>query len=274
MAMMTSPLGIEISPATTSLANQRFIEASGIGTTIRPDFVSVTWSAGGKDNPGKPYDLIQQLERNQLQVLPHLTGLYKTPTAITQELHELTRLGVKRVLALRGDVNHHQRPTGYFPHATNLIRYIKQHSQLKIAAAAYPERHPESDSWGTELFYLRAKVQAGATELFTQFCFDVPTIFRWLDRIHIADIRVPVVVGVLPLTSQTRIQQAEIMLGHPLPMELKNRLAVAQTESELRAIGIQVALEQIYSLQRVGVGVQIYTFNDVQLLQTIWKTIK
>ncbi|USS88948.1 methylenetetrahydrofolate reductase [Fructilactobacillus cliffordii] len=266
---MTPPLGIEISPAATPIANQRFIEASGLGTTIRPDFVAVTCGTGGKLESGTPYDLIQRLERLQLQVIPHLTGSYKTPAAVNQELQELTRLGVKRLLALRGDVNPQQQPTGYFPHATNLIHYIKQHSKLKIAAAAYPERHLESDTWGTELFYLRAKVQAGATELFTQFCFDTPAIVSWLDRIHAADIQVPVVVGVLPLTSRTRIQQAETMLGHPLPNELQNRLATARTEAELRMLGIQVALEQIQALRQRGVGIQIYTFNDVKLLQTI-----
>ncbi|USS88065.1 methylenetetrahydrofolate reductase [Fructilactobacillus hinvesii] len=270
---MTPPFGIEVSPLATPIANQNFLEASGLGTELRPDFVSVTWGVGGQTNSSASLDLLQALVREQISVIPHLTGLYKTPMAVRQELQELERIGITKVLALRGDQNDWQTPTGYFPHATNLIQFIDQHSQLKVGAAAYPERHPESSDWGTELFYLRAKVQAGAQFFMTQFCFDLDKIFSLVERLRDVEIQVPVVVGVLPLTSTTRVHQAEAMLGHSLPDAIQKQLQATQTAAEFRQVGINLALAQIHKLQQFGLGVQLYSFNDLELIQTILQSL-
>ncbi|USS93364.1 methylenetetrahydrofolate reductase [Fructilactobacillus ixorae] len=266
---MAFPVGVEISAQATPAANQAWLARSGLGTTVRPTFVTVTDRTGGQVLAPEWVDMVARLTAVQLPVMPHLTGLYQTPWGLKQRVQTLAGLGVHHYLVLRGDRNSNCRPTGYYPHATDLLRVLHRVPQLELGAAAYPMRHPESGTWGAELFYLRAKVQAGAQFLVTQFCFDDSALVAWLDRLQTAQLRVPVIVGVLPLTSRMRLRQAEQLLGEPLPAAIQQQFATCLDEQAVFTQGLRLARAQINTLRQYGVGVQVYTFNDVALIRSL-----
>ncbi|USS84705.1 methylenetetrahydrofolate reductase [Fructilactobacillus myrtifloralis] len=266
---MSVPVGIEISAQATPAANQAWLARSGLGTTLRPAFVTITDRTGGQVLAPGWLDMVERLTAVRIPVLPHLTGLYQTPGGLKQRVQALTALGVRRYLVLRGDRKVNHRPTGYYPHATDLLRALHRDPRFTLGAAADPLRHPESATWGTELFYLRAKVQAGAQFLVTQFCFDDDALVTWLARLQAAQLQVPVIVGVLPLTSRDRLRQAERLAGHTLPPALVRQFAACPDESAVRAFGIRLARAQINFLRQQGVGVHLYTFNDVELIHIL-----
>ena len=251
-------------------------EAEGITNVLRaidrvsafgPDFVSVTYGAGGSTRAFTEEITLHIKGETDLEVMAHLTCVGQSQQEIHGVLERLDRAGVDNVIALRGDPPRGQTDfvpaAGGFRHSTDLIQHIKNNFQFGIAAACYPEGHTESPDLETDIRYARLKVDLGADFLITQLFYDNSDFFQFMDRAQQAGIDVPIIPGVLPILSASQIRRFTALCGARIPPELDRQLdKYAGDDQAVRELGIEHASRQIRELWDGGVpGVHFYVLN-------------
>ena len=240
---------------------------------IRPDFISVTFGAGGSSTVNQTTHEIAAIVQNQYGIssLAHLTCVGAGREDVDRILAQLRADGVDNVLALRGDVSPDYPPKTDFAHASDLISYIRKHSDIGISAACYPEGHPESPDPVSDIRYLKEKVDAGAQHLVSQLFFDNEDFYRFLERCRIAGISVPIEAGVMPVLSAASIQRMVSLCGASMPRKLTRLLArYGGHPQALREAGIAYAIDQICDLIAGGVdGIHLYTMNNPEVSRQI-----
>ncbi len=198
-------------------------------SALRPDFVSVTYGAGGSTR-ARTVALVREIKvQFGIEAMAHVTCVGATQAEIGHLLDELAAAGVENVLALRGDPPRGQDrfvPTqGGFAHASDLVRFIRSRWDFAIGAACYPEVHPEAPDADTDLANLVTKVQAGVDFLVTQLFFDNARFFDFVQRARSAGIDVPILAGIMPITDARQIDRFVRMCGASVPDALRARLA-------------------------------------------------
>ena len=239
---------------------------------IHPDFISVTYGAGGSQVNQTPRESASIIENKyHIPAMAHLTCVGADKGDVDQLLAELKADGVENILALRGDVNPEVPPKTDFAHASDLVTYIRSHSDFGVSAACYPEGHLESPDLVSDIRHLKEKVDAGAQHLVSQLFFDNEDFFRFLERCRIAGITVPIEAGIMPVLSQASIQRMVSMCGASMPSKLTRILArYGDHPDALREAGIAYAIDQISDLIAGGVdGIHLYTMNNPQVAQQI-----
>ena len=240
---------------------------------IRPDFISVTFGAGGSAAVNQTTHEIAAIVQNQYGIpsMAHLTCVGAGREDVDRILAQLKADGVDNVLALRGDVNPDYPPKTDFAHAGDLISYIRAHSDIGISAACYPEGHPESPDPVSDIRYLKEKVDAGAQHLVSQLFFDNEDFYRFLERCRIAGINVPIEAGIMPVLSAASIQRMVSLCGASMPRKLTRLLArYGDHPQALREAGIAYAIDQISDLIAAGVdGIHLYTMNNPEVSRQI-----
>ena len=240
---------------------------------LRPDFISVTFGAGGSSTVEQTTQEITAIIENQYHIpsMAHLTCVGAGRREVDETLEQLKAGGVDNVLALRGDVNPDYPPKTDFAHASDLIAYIRAHSDIGISAACYPEGHPESPDMVSDVRHLKEKVDAGAQHLVSQLFFDNEDFFRFLERCRIAGIDVPVEAGIMPVLSAGSIQRMVSLCGASMPRKLTRILArYGDHPKALREAGIAYAIDQIADLVAGGVdGIHLYTMNNPDVARQI-----
>ena len=243
--------------------------------TIRPAFVSVTYGAGGSTRE-LTHDLVLRLKtETALDPIPHLTCVGHNEEEIISILERYANAGVTNILALRGDPPR-DRP-GYdhshdtFPQAAALVNFIKKFSGhpdkrgFGIGVAGFPEGHPATPNRLVEMDYLKAKIDAGADYICTQLFFENRDFYDFRERCELAGIHVPIVAGIMPVTSLTSMKRmAELAGGTRFPARLMKALHRAGDSQEaVRQIGLHYATEQCSDLLDNGVaGIHLYTLNQ------------
>ena len=240
---------------------------------IRPDFISVTFGAGGSSTVNQTTHEIAAIVQNRYGIpsMAHLTCVGAGREDVDRILAQLKADGVDNVLALRGDVNPDYPPRTDFAHASDLITYIRAHSDTGISAACYPEGHPESPDPVSDIRYLKEKVDAGAQHLVSQLFFDNEDFYRFLERCRIAGINVPIEAGIMPVLSAASIQRMVSLCGASMPRRLTRLLArYGDHPQALREAGIAYAIDQISDLIAAGVdGIHLYTMNNPEVSRQI-----
>ncbi len=235
---------------------------------IRPDFISVTFGAGGS-KVNQTTREIAGIIQNQYHIpaMAHLTCVGAGRAEVDEMLAQMREDGVENVLALRGDVNPDVPPKTDFAHASDLVAYIRAHGDFGISAACYPEGHLESPDLVSDIRHLKEKVDAGAQHLVSQLFFDNEDFFRFLERARIAGINVPIEAGIMPVLSKSSIQRMVSMCGASMPRKLTRILARYGDHPEaLREAGIAYAIDQIADLIAGGVdGIHLYTMNTPEV---------
>lgn len=239
---------------------------------IRPDFISVTFGAGGTLANQATRDIAALIEqRYHIPAMAHLTCVAAGREDADRMLVDLKAAGVENILALRGDVNPNYPPKNDFKHASDLVSYIRAQGDFGISAACYPEGHLESPDLVSDIRHLKEKVDAGAQHLVSQLFFDNEVFFRFLERVRIAGIDVPVEAGIMPVLSKSSIQRMVSMCGISMPAKLTRILARYGDRPEaLREAGIAYAIDQISDLIAGGVdGIHLYTMNNPNVARQI-----
>ncbi len=234
---------------------------------FHPDFVSVTYGAGGSTRAFTEEITVRIMEEAELRVLAHLTCVGQTREELHRVLERLDRAGVENVIALRGDPP--QGASGFVPveggfgHATDLIHHIRRNFGFGLAAACYPEGHTESPDLRTDLEYTKRKVKSGADFLITQLFYDNNDFFSFMDRARQAGIDVPIIPGVLPILSTGQIRRFTALCGAKIPPALDRQLdRLADDDDAVRELGIEHATGQVKELWDAGVpGVHFYVLN-------------
>lgn len=239
---------------------------------IRPDFISVTYGAGGSQVNQTTREIASIIEnRYHTPAMAHLTCVGAGKEDVDLLLEQLKADGVENILALRGDVNPDMPAKTDFPYASDLVAYIRANSDFGVSAACYPEGHLESPDLVSDIRHLKAKVDAGAQHLVSQLFFDNEDFFRFLERCRIAGINVPIEAGIMPVLSQNSIRRMVSMCGASLPRKLTRILGRYGDHPEaLKEAGIAYAIDQISDLIAGGVdGVHLYTMNNPAVARQI-----
>ena len=243
---------------------------------IRPDFISVTFGAGGSQVNQTTHEIASIIQnRYHIPAMAHLTCVAAGRAEVDHLLAQLKGDGVENVLALRGDVNPDIPPKTDFAHASDLVAYIHARGDFGVSAACYPEGHLESPDLVSDIRHLKEKVDAGAQHLVSQLFFDNEDFFRFLERARIAGINVPIEAGIMPVLSQNSIRRMVSMCGASMPRKLTRILAKYGDHPEaLREAGIAYAIDQISDLIAGGVdGIHLYTMNNPDVARRIAESI-
>lgn len=258
-------------------------ELKNIGATLdilcelNPDFISVTFGAGGSSNHNKTIELAKRI-KNEYHVEPvvHLTCLCYDREEIDEFSKKLEFEGIQNVLALRGDHNPDIPEKNDFKHASDLITYLKQKGDFCIAGACYPECHPESANRVEEMRHLKRKVDAGAEVLLSQLFFDNNYFYRFVEDCRIAGIDVPVTPGIMPVINAAQIKRMVTMCGASLPERFEKIIHKFQDNKQaLFDAGMAYALSQIIDLLSNDVdGIHLYTMNNPVVARKICEGIR
>ena len=244
---------------------------------ISPDFISVTYGAGGGQNGCKTIQIASDIkERYGVESVAHLPCIDLTKAQAVEILDSLQAHGIENVLALRGDRRGDLPATGDFRHASDLISFIKERYDFNIIAACYPEVHPESVSAVDDLKWLRHKVDCGADHLITQLFLDNKYFMEFSEKARIAGVDIPIEAGIMPVTNKRQIERMVKLCGVQLPKKFVRVLEKYEhNETALRDAGIAYAIDQITDLIAEGVdGIHLYTMNNPYVAQKIFSAVE
>ena len=232
---------------------------------LKPDFISVTYGAGGNRADSKTCQIASDIqEKYGILSAAHLTCVYNTKEDIDYILKELEEHGIRNILALRGDINPDFPVKKDFKYASELVSYIKSRGNFHVSGACYPEGHGEADSLIDDIKNLKKKVEAGAEHLMSQLFFDNTQFYDFLEKARIAGIEVPIEAGIMQVVNKSQIERMVSMCGASLPVKFSKMMQKYEHQPEaLRDAGIAYAIDQIVDLISNGVdGIHLYTMNN------------
>lgn len=244
---------------------------------LRPDFISVTYGAGGSEAQKNKTCEIASLIKSEYQIEPvsHLTCVGSTKQDIMEFLDRLKAEGVQNILALRGDITPGNDIID-FEHASDLAAFIKNYDDsFNISGACYPEGHCDSANMDQDIENLKKKVDAGVTHLVSQLFFDNNHFYEFMDKVEKAGIHVPIEAGIMPVINKAQIERTVSMCGASFPVKFSKLLnKYAQDPIALKDAGIAFATEQIIDLINNDVrGIHLYTMNNVETATRITNSI-
>ena len=260
-------LSLEIFPPKPDSPLESIYETIDALKDLKPDYMSVTYGAGGKAK-GRTVEIAARIKNFYgIESLAHLTCIASTKDELHEIFNDLRANKVENVLALRGDIP--ENPDFDFPnplqyrYACDLIREIKQHEDFCIGAACYPEGHIDCDSKISDIKFLKQKQRCGAEFLISQLFFDNELFYRFLEELELADIKVPVAAGVMPVLNRKQILRITQLAGCSLPPKFRRIIDRYENNPEaLKEAGEAYAIEQIIDLMAAGVrGIHLYTMN-------------
>lgn len=243
---------------------------------IQPDFISVTYGAGGSQNAENTLDIVSKVQNEyHIPAVAHLPGLHLSKKEVIQILDNFSQAGVHDILALRGDPVDGAPLPSDFPYATDLIRFIKAMGNFRITAACYPETHPTATSEASDLRHLKEKVDAGAERLITQLFFDNDRFYRFRDITDALGIQAPIEAGIMPVTNKKQIERMVSICHVNLPKKFVRLIdRFGDNPVAMRDAGIAYAVNQIVDLLIAGVsGIHLYTMNNPYVAQEIYTRV-
>ena len=251
---------------------------------LHPDFISVTFGAGGSENCGNSVEIAKHIKNVcKVESVIHMPCLNMTFDEAAFVLQQFEQAGIENILALRGDKVEGKEPANDFHYASDLISFIKNYNSkrtdgrcFKIFGACYPELHPQSASVYEDIDYLKKKVNAGASHLLSQLFFDNEQYYRFLERCQIKGINVPIEAGIMPATNKKSIERMVSMTNAVLPKKFTDMMdRYADHPDAIRDAGIAYAIDQIVDLVTHGVqGIHLYTMNNPLVARKIYEATK
>ncbi|NLA72316.1 MAG: methylenetetrahydrofolate reductase [NAD(P)H] [Clostridiales bacterium] len=269
-------LSFEIFPPKRTSGIETIYSAVNELKTLSPDFISVTYGAGGSDTNENTLKIASAV-KNDYGVLSvaHLPSVNLDKNDVLLLLSELKSAGIENILALRGDINPDYPPKNCFKYASDLISFIKENGDFNIIAACYPEGHYESKNLVNDIRNLKIKVDSGADHLITQLFFDNNYFYSFRERAAIAGIDVPIQAGIMPVVNKKQIERMVTLCKVDLPkkfLSFMNRYE--HNEAAMRDAGIAYAVDQIVDLLSEGVdGIHLYTMNNPYIARRIYEAV-
>jgi methylenetetrahydrofolate reductase (NADPH) len=262
---MSLPISLEFFPTKTPEGAEKLRAVRQQLYTLKPEFCSVTFGAGGSTQDGT-LQAVTEIMTEGCPAAPHLSCIGQSRESIRERLAAYRAAGIRRIVALRGDL-----PSGYglggeFRYASDLVAFVRAETadHFHIEVAAYPETHPQAKSPTADLEAFAAKVKAGADSGITQYFFNSDAYFRYVDDLHHLGVDVPVVPGIMPITSSTQLMRFSDACGAEIPRWIRMRLqAFGDDTASIKAFGLDVVTDLCDQLRNAGVpGLHFYTMNQ------------
>lgn len=244
---------------------------------LRPSYFSVTFGAGGSTQ-ARTFETVVEIQRDTgVDAAPHLSCIGSARDTIRELLADYRAHGIKRIVALRGDMPSGMVDPGEFHYANELVEFIRAETgrHFHIEVAAYPEMHPKSLNATADLMNFRRKVQAGADGALTQYFYNVDAYLRFVDACEKVNLTLPIIPGIMPITNYTQLARFSDMCGAEIPRWLRKRLeAYGDDLDSLRAFGLDVTTALCRRLLDEGApGLHFYTMNQAGPTLAIWKNL-
>lgn len=247
---------------------------------LQPKYFSVTYGAGGSDQDGTYDTVVKVIEKTVIEAAPHLTCVGSTRDKIATLLDRYRAAGVRRIVALRGDLPATAIGSGApgdFRYANELVSFIREHhgEAFELEVAAYPEMHPQAKNPDADFEAFRRKVEAGASAAITQYFFTADAYFAFLERCAKAGITIPVIAGVMPITNHAQLTRFSAACGADIPRWIRLRLEQLQDDRQaLLDFGTEVVSRLCETLLKNGApGIHFYTLNQVDPTLRLWKNL-
>lgn len=232
---------------------------------LRPDYISVTYGAGGGNNQNKTREISSIIKNKYgIETMAHLTCIRSTGEEIIDTLRDLKKEGIENILALRGDIPLEEEVKGDFQHASDLAEFIMSRDNFDLGGTCYPEGHVDCKNLEEDVKNLKFKIEAGVTHLTTQLFFDNNDFYNFLNLAEKHKINVPIQAGIMPLTNKSQIERIVTLSGSKIPEKYIQIMNKFEYDKDAMAdAGITYASEQIIDLMANGVdGVHLYTMNN------------
>lgn len=274
MSRQTPSLSFEVFPPNPEVGNDKIIAALKDMQGLAPHFISVT-ASNNKFNIKETTVRLADYIQNDLEIptIAHLPAIYLTKDKVAETIADLDKVGVQKILALRGDIIPGVEPQKDFRYATDLIEFIKEQApHFDIVGACYPEGHPDSPNQISDIQNLKKKVDAGCSSLVTQLFFDNERFYDFQDKCTLAGIDVPIHAGIMPILNRNQaLRLLKTCENIHLPRKFKAILDKYENDPEsLKAAGLAYAVDQIVDLVTQDVaGVHLYTMNNADTAQYI-----
>jgi len=269
-------ISFEFFPPKSEEAEQQLWNTVADLTEWDPEFVSVTYGAGGSTKAPTLSAVRKMIHETPFTTASHLTCVGATREDTHRVIDEFLAAGVRRFVALRGDPpggvgSAYQPHPGGYANAAELVAALRERGDFDISVSAYPEKHPESRDTSADIDMLKRKADNGADRALTQFFFDNDAFERYHDNVRAAGIKIPIVPGIMPIQNLTQLKRFAGACGTSIPSRLDERFEGTDDDVELRArVAAEVAAEQIQDLVRRGFDeFHLYTMNRSQLVSAV-----
>ncbi|MCA1805244.1 MAG: methylenetetrahydrofolate reductase [NAD(P)H] [Xanthomonadaceae bacterium] len=244
---------------------------------MKPEFFSVTFGAGGSTQQGT-FDTVVEIQAAGYGAAPHLSCVGSTRERVRSLLQDYIDKGVKRIVALRGDIPSGMRDSGDFRHANELVSFIRAETgdHFIIDVAAYPEFHPQAKNAQADLANFKRKVEAGANSAITQYFYSPDAYYRFVDDCERMGLDLPIVPGIMPITNYSQLARFSDMCGAEIPRWIRKRLeGYGDDHAAIRAFGEEVVTELCADLLRQGApGLHFYTMNQSAPTLALWRNLQ
>ncbi|MDH5610944.1 MAG: methylenetetrahydrofolate reductase [NAD(P)H] [Gammaproteobacteria bacterium] len=244
---------------------------------INPAFFSVTFGAGGTTRD-RTMETVKQLHSDSSQIIaPHISCMGSTKQQIADLLDEYIKLGINRLVTLRGDIPDEGEPDNELTHANELVTFIREKTgnHFHIEIAAYPEYHPESSSPDDDFKYFMNKAHAGADSAITQYFYNVDAYTHFIEKCEQAHLNIPIVPGIMPITNYANLIRFSDNCGAEIPRWIRLQLAAYENDPvSLRDFGADVVTQLCHQLLESGApGLHFYTLNQADAILNIWNRL-
>jgi len=243
---------------------------------LKPAFCSVTFGAGGSTREGT-LSTVLAIRAEGMAAAPHLSCIGSAKEALRAVLEAYRGHGIDHLVALRGDLPSGNADAGEFRYASELVAFIRSETgdAFHIDVAAYPEAHPEARSPDADLASFKRKIDAGADSAITQYFYNADAYFDFVDRCAAAGIAVPIVPGIMPIASASKLARFSDACGAEIPRWIRRRLeGYGDDAASIRAFGLDVVTDLCSRLLAGGApGLHFYTLNQASLTTTIWQRL-
>jgi methylenetetrahydrofolate reductase (NADPH) len=262
---MNTKLSFEFFPPKTPEGAIKLRQVRAQLYALKPEFCSVTYGAGGSTQEGT-FATVSEILAEGCEAASHFSCIGATRDKVREQLDQLRQMGVQRLVALRGDLPSGYGAGGEFQYASDLVAFIRQETgdHFHIEVAAYPEVHPQAKSPATDLQALVAKVQAGADSAITQYFYNSDAYFRFVEEADRLGVHVPIVPGIMPITSSSQLLRFSDACGAEIPRWIRQRLVAFGDDVEsIKAFGLEVVTDLCDQLICAGVpALHFYTMNQ------------
>lgn len=267
----------EFFPPQTQEGAKKLAITCGELTVLKPAFFSVTFGAGGSTQD-RTLETVQQIMADGYDAAPHLSCVASTRENIRAILYLYKKMGVRRIVALRGDLPSGMAVFGEFHHASDLVSFIRAETgeYFHIEVAAYPEFHPQAKSPQDDLRNFKRKVDAGANSAITQYFYNPDAYFRFVDECHRMGVTLPIVPGIMPIMKFSQLARFSDGCGAEIPRWMRKVFeGYGDDSASVQAFGLDVVTRLCERLLAGGApGLHFYTLNQSRLSLEIWKRLE
>lgn len=280
MAAEIAQFSFELFPPRTPEGIAKLPAIASSLAAVQPKYFSVTYGAGGSDQDGTYDTVVKVVEKTGIEAAPHLTCVGSSRARIAALLDRYKAAGVKRIVALRGDLPATAIGTGApgdFHYASELVSFIREThgDSFQLEVAAYPEMHPQAASPDADFDAFRRKVDAGADAAITQYFYVADAYFDFVERCAKANITIPVIAGIMPITNHAQLTRFSAACGADIPRYIRLRLEQLQDDKvALQDFGLDVVSRLCEAVLKGGApGIHFYTLNQVEPTMRLWKQL-